>query len=41
MDIAQEMLTTFKDDPDVLIKVISGDETLVTLRPKLNHTKFG
>ena len=25
MDIAQEMLTTFKDDPDLLKKVISGD----------------
>ena len=27
MDIAQEMLTTFSDDPDLLKKVISGDET--------------
>ena len=27
MDIAQEMLTTFNDDPDLLKKVITGDET--------------
>ena len=27
MDIAQEMLTTFNDDPDFLKKVITGDES--------------
>ena len=27
MDIAQEMLTTFNDDPDLLKKVITGDES--------------
>ena len=26
---AQEMLATFKDDPDLLIKVITGDESWV------------
>ena len=26
MDIAQEMLTTFNDDPDLLKKVVTGDE---------------
>ena len=26
MDIAQNMLTTLNDDPDLLEKVISGDE---------------
>ena len=26
MNIAQKMLTTFNDDPDLLKKVISGDE---------------
>ena len=30
MDIAQEMLTTFKDKPDLLKKVIIGDESLVS-----------
>ena len=29
IDIAQEMLTTFNDDPDLLKKVITGDESLV------------
>ena len=29
MDIAQEMLTTFNDDPDLLKKVITGDESWV------------
>ena len=29
MDIAQEMLTTFNDDSDVLKKVITGDESWV------------
>ena len=29
MDIAQEMLTTFKDDPDLLKKFITGDESWV------------
>ena len=29
MDIAQEMLTTFNDDPDLLKKVITGDELWV------------
>ena len=28
-DIAQEMLTTFSDDPDLLKKVIAGDESWV------------
>ena len=27
MDIAQELFTTFNDDPDLLKKVIAGDET--------------
>ena len=27
MDIAQEMLTTFNDDPYLLIKVITGDKS--------------
>ena len=27
MDIAQEMLTMFNDDPDLLKKVITGDES--------------
>ena len=27
MDIAQEMLTTFNDDPDLLKNVITGDES--------------
>ena len=27
MDIAQNMLTTFNDDPDVLKKVMTGDES--------------
>ena len=27
MDIAEEMLTTFNDDPDLLEKVITGDES--------------
>ena len=29
MDIAQEMLTTFNDDPDLLKKFITGDELWV------------
>ena len=29
MDIAQEMLTTFNDDPDLLKMVITGDESWV------------
>ena len=29
MDIAQEMLTMFNDDPDLLKKVITGDESWV------------
>ena len=29
MDIAQEMLTTFSDDPDLLKMVITGDESWV------------
>ena len=29
MDIPQEMLTTFNDDPDLLKKVITGDESWV------------
>ena len=29
MDIAQKMLTTFNDDPDLLKKVITGDESWV------------
>ena len=27
LDIAQEMLTTFNDDPDLLKRVITGDES--------------
>ena len=29
MDMAPEMLTTFNNDPDLLKKVITGDESLV------------
>ena len=29
MDIAEEMLMTFNDDPDLLKKVITGDESWV------------
>ena len=29
MDIAQGMLTTFNNDPDLLKKVLTGDETWV------------
>ena len=29
MDIAQEMSTTFNDDPDLLKKIITGDESWV------------
>ena len=29
MDVAQEMLTTFNDDPDLLKKVITGNESWV------------
>ena len=29
MDISQEMFTTFKDDPDLLKKVITGNESWV------------
>ena len=29
MDIAQKMLTTFNDDPDLLKKLITGDESWV------------
>ena len=29
MDIVQEMLTTFNDDPDLLKKVTTGDESWV------------
>ena len=29
LDIAQEMLTTFNDDPELLKEVISGDESWV------------
>ena len=29
MDIAQEMLTTFNDDPDLLKKVITSDESWI------------
>ena len=29
MDIAQEMLTMFNDDPDLLKKIITGGESLV------------
>ena len=29
MDIAQEMLTTFNDNPDLLKKVVAGDEQWV------------
>ena len=40
MNIAQGMLTTFKDDPDLLKRVIHGDESWLygyrTLKPKPN-----
>ena len=29
MNIAQEMFTTFNDDPDLVIKIITVDESLV------------
>ena len=29
MDLAQEMLTMFNDDPDLLKRVIAGDESWV------------
>ena len=29
MDIAQEMLTSFDDDSDLLIKIITGDKSWV------------
>ena len=35
MDIAQEMLTTCNDDPDLLIKVTNYGR--MTLRPKPNY----
>ena len=40
MEIAQEMLMTFNDNPDLLKKVVTSDESWVygyTLKPKLNH----
>ena len=40
MDIAEEMLTTFSDDPDLFEKVITGNESgfmAMTLKPKPNH----
>ena len=38
MDIAREMLTTFNDDPYLLKKVITVDESRpMTLKPKPNH----
>ena len=39
LDIAQEMLTTFNDDPDLLLKVVTGDETWANgyLKPKPKH----
>ena len=40
MDIAQEMLTTFNDDPDLLKKVITGDESFF-LFPKLKTLMKG
>ena len=40
MDIAQEMLTTFNDDPDLLKKVITGDnhDCMADIKTKPNHT---
>ena len=35
MEIAQEMLTTFNDDPNLLKKVLTGDKLWV--KSKLNH----
>ena len=42
MDIAQEMLTTFNDNPDLLKNFLTDDESWVygydmTMKPKLNH----
>ena len=36
MDIAQKMLATFNDDPDLLKKVITGDKSW-TLKSKRNY----
>ena len=36
MDVAQEMLTTFNDDPDLLKKVITANESM-PLKPNPNH----
>ena len=41
MDIAHEMLKTFNDEPDLLEKVLTGDELwhmAITLKPNPNHT---
>ena len=38
MDIAQEMLKTFNDNPDLLKNFITGDESwAITLKPKPNY----
>ena len=37
MDIAQEMLTTFNDDSDLLKKVTNHGRMAMTLKPKPNH----
>ena len=40
MNIAQEMLTTFNDDPDLFKKVIAGDESWAygyDMKPKLTQ----
>ena len=37
MDVAQQILTTFNDDPDLLEKV-NKNVCIVTLIPKANHT---
>ena len=40
MDITQEMLTTFNGGPDLLTKVVTSDESWVsmTLKLKLSHS---
>ena len=43
MDIAQEMLTTFKDDPDSLTKVITSDVSWVYgygIEPKAQSSQW-
>ena len=38
MDIAQKMLTTFNNDPDLLKKVTNHGCMAMTLKPKSNHS---